>query len=282
MPPPQRESPTHSAGLVFDARPRKRVVKLSYAGVRQTPAYYLNQTQSQRNMPQQRRHKFFAEQTSAFTPDAICVPETAINLRNDCKTGNWCLGETDYGSRLQFVCLKFSRRLHRGDDILAPGTPMGQIWFVPVAGGVGVNEKGEEVQLPFNLVYHTLIKNSSSGKSGSLINFGQKATLVQSQGYDFREVVWVPIFKKKSAAIDGEPVSYYVLDWNYILPEQQDDPTFQRVSTIIDIIQTQDEMDKLIDPTVESITHCVDGLKPEAIAALAENLRASRLALPVS
>lgn len=191
------------------------------------------------------------------------------------------MGETSYGSRLQFVCVKFSRRLHRGDDILDPGTPMGQIWFVPVAGGVGANDKGEEMQLPFNLVYWTLIKNSKSGKSGSLINFGQKATLVQSQGYDFREVVWIPIFKKKSASIEGEPVSYYVLDWGYILPEAQDEKVYKRVGTIIDIIQSGDEMDKLIDPTVESITHCVDGLKPEAIAALAENLRASRLALPV-
>ncbi len=65
------------------------------------------------------------------------------------------------------------------------------------------------------MVYYTLVKNSSSGKSGSLINFGQKAVLAQSQGYDYREVVWTASFKKKSATIEGEAVCYYVLDFEY-------------------------------------------------------------------
>ncbi len=34
--------------------------------------------------------------------------------------------------------------------------------------------------------------------------------LAQSQGYDYREVVWTASFKKKSAAIEGEAVCYYV------------------------------------------------------------------------
>ncbi len=139
------------------------------------------------------RHKYFQSSSKdAFSPDALIVPENAMCLRNDCKESQWYLGETPYGNRLKFICLKFNRRIAVEEyGVIAPGTPLGQIWFVPIAAGESPNGQ----PLPTNVVYYTLIKNSSSGKSGSLINFGQKAVLAQSQEYDYREVVWTASFK---------------------------------------------------------------------------------------
>lgn len=250
------------------------------------------------------RHKYFAEKTKqVFTTDALIVPETAMNLRNDCKEGKWFLGgscvevpstpclpcETEYGSAcklscrdrqeallhaLKFIALKFSRRIAIDEyGIIQPGTPLGQLWFVPVAAGESPNGQ----PLPTNVVYYTLIKNSSSGKSGSLINFGQKAVLAQSQGYDYREVVWTASFKKKSATIDGESVSYYTLDFEYA---EADEAALKRVDQAVAVLESEEDMQKLFDPALEAATQCVDGLKPEAIAQLVENLRAKVAALP--
>ncbi len=109
--------------------------------------------------------------------------------------------------------------------------------------------------------YYTLLKNSSSGKSGSLINFGQKAVLAQSQGYDYREVVWTATFKKKSATIDGEAVSYYVLDFGYSEP---DEAALKRVDQAVAVLESQEDMQKLFDPALEAATQCVDGLNGNA------------------
>lgn len=215
------------------------------------------------------RHKYFQTKASAtFTTDTLIVPETAMNLRNDCKEGKWFLGETEYGSKLKFIALKFSRRIAIDEyGALAPGTPLGQLWFVPIAAGESPNGQ----PLPTNVVYYTLIKNSNSGKSGSLINFGQKAVLAQSQGYDYREVVWTASFKKKSATIDNEAVSYYVLDFEY---SEADEAALKRVDQAVAVLESEEDMQKLFDPALEAATQCVDGLKPEAIAQLVENLRA--------
>jgi hypothetical protein len=239
--------------------------------VKPSPQLNLHITQ---NMP---RHKYFAEKTKdVFSTDALIVPETAMNLRNDCKEGKWFLGETEYGSKLKFICLKFSRRIATDEyGAISPGTPLGQLWFCPVAAGESPNGQ----PLPTNVVYYTLVKNSSSGKSGSLINFGQKAVLAQSQGYDYREVVWSATFKKKSATIDGEAVSYYVLDFEYSEP---DEAALKRVDQAVAVLESQEDMQKLFDPALEAATQCVDGLKPEAIAQLVENLRANRAALPAA
>lgn len=223
------------------------------------------------------RHKYFAEKTKdVFSQDALIVSETAMNLRNDCKEGKWFLGETEYGSKLKFICIKFSRRIACAEyGAITPGTPLGQVWFCPVAAGESPNGQ----PLPTNVVYYTLLKNSSSGKSGSLINFGQKAVLAQSQGYDYREVIWTASFKKKSATLGGEAVSYYVLDFEYSEP---DDSAIRRVDQAVAVLESDEDMQKLFDPALEAATQCVDGLKPEAIMQLVENLRANRAAILAS
>lgn len=220
------------------------------------------------------RHKYFTQKSNGvIRADALIVPETAMNLRNDCKEGKWFLGETEYGSKLKFIALKFSRRIATTEyGAIAPGTPLGQLWFCPVAAGESPNGQ----PLPTNVVYYTLLKNSSSGKSGSLINFGQKAVLAQSQGYDPREVIWGATFKKKSATIDDEAVSFYVLDFEYSEP---DEAILRRVDQAVSVLESEEDMQKLFDPALEAATQCVDGLKPEAIAQRVENLRANRAAI---
>lgn len=94
------------------------------------------------NIKNMARHKYFTEKTKGvFSTDALIVPETAMNLRNDCKEGKWFLGETEYGSKLKFICLKFSRRIAITEyGAIAPGTPLGQVWFCPVAAGESPKE----------------------------------------------------------------------------------------------------------------------------------------------
>ena len=82
----------------------------------------------------QRRHKFFASENQAFTQNAIYIPDSPLFLKNNCKEGNWQLGDTNYGNRLKLAALKFSRYLHIGNDSIDPGTPIGQLWFCPLDG----------------------------------------------------------------------------------------------------------------------------------------------------
>ena len=224
-----------------------------------------------------RRHEFFKEQKKAYNPDAIMIPDNALALRNNCKEGRWMLGDTSYGDRLKLVAVKFSKYLHKGNEILAPGTPIGQLWFCPIDGGEGTDEQGEKTQLALNLVYYTILKNSKSGKSGSLLNFGQKAAQLEAQGYDYREIVWKPKFVSKSgtvinAAGQPEAASWYVLDWGFTLPEDQDDRTYDKIGNLIDILSKTEEMDKLVDPLMLSEHECVDRLSPQEIVQLAASM----------
>ena len=231
------------------------------------------------------RHKFFKQETSAFNPDGIIIPENALALRNNCKEGRWMLGDTSYGDRLKIVALKFSRYLHKGNDVLPPGTPVGQLWFCPIEGGEGTDENGNKTELALNLVYYTLLKNSKSGKSGSLLNFGQKAAQLQARGYDYREVLWQPKYVKKSGTVineagNPEAASWYVLDWGFTLPEAQEDITYNKIGNIINILSDGGEMEKLLDPTMLAEHQCVDELSPQEVISLAQSLSAAIAATP--
>lgn len=228
-------------------------------------------------MAQRSRHQFFQEQTVAFNADAILIPDNALALRNNCKEGRWMLGDTNYGDRLKLVALKFSRYLHKGNDVLPPGTPIGQLWFCPLSGGEGTDEQGNKTQLAHNLVYYTLLKNSKSGKSGSLLNFGQKAAQLQAQGYDFREVAWQPKFIKKSGTVINdlgmpEAASWYVLDWSFTLPEDQDEITYNKIGNIISVLNDRSQMQKLLDPAMLAEHEQVDHLSPQEILQLAQSM----------
>lgn len=227
---------------------------------------------------EKKRHEYFQQLTENYSPDSICIPDMPMRLDNNCKEGAWFMGETNYGQRLSLIAVNFSKRLHRGNEYTEGGTPLGQLYFIPVSGGLGTDENGNEIKLPLNICYYTLIKNSKSGKSGSLINFGQKATLAQSQGYDYREVIWIPRFVKKSGTITNdsgqkESASWYIIDWNFITPEQQEPEQFKRVEKVISILQDENELKRLYDPGLERESICIDGKSQDEILQITQSLK---------
>jgi hypothetical protein len=211
------------------------------------------------------RHKFFQ---SAPKNTGLIIPEMAVFLKNDCKEGKWMVGESDYGSKLEFLVVHFSRRV---SEYIGGRIAQGQLWLTPVAGDV-----------PKGIVYYTLIKNSRSGRSGSLKNFGCQVAIAQSQGYDPRELVWMPKFIKKSAAItneDGksENASWYVIDWSWRECTTEEEKTLDNT---VAIIQNPDQMELLFDMDLEATSISVDGMNQREILALLN--QTSSMALPAA
>jgi len=210
------------------------------------------------------RNKFF-ESTPKNT--GLVIPEMAVFYRNDCKEGKWMIGESDYRSKLEFFVIHFSRRV---SEYMDGRIAQGQIWFTPVAGDV-----------PKGIVYYTLIKNSSSGRSGSLKNFGYQVAIAQSQGFDPRELVWIPKFIKKSAAITNEAgitesASWYVIDWTWRECKQEEEEKL--LDNCVAIIQNPAQMEMLFDMDLEATSICVDGMSQKEILTIL-NLT-SKITLP--
>ena len=149
------------------------------------------------------------------------------------------IGESDYGSKLEFLIVHFNRRV---SEYMDGRIAQGQIWFTPLSGDI-----------PKGIVYYTLIKNSSSGRSGSLKNFGCQVAIAQSQGYDPRELVWIPKFIKKSAAITNdagitESASWYVIDWMWRVCNEEEEKV---LDNCVSIIQNPAQMELLFDMDLE-------------------------------
>jgi hypothetical protein len=211
------------------------------------------------------RHEFF-ESTPRNT--GLIIPEMAVFCRNDCKEGKWMIGESDYGSRLEFLVVHFNRRV---SEYMDGRIAQGQIWFTPLTGDI-----------PKGIVYYTLIKNSSSGRSGSLKNFGCQVAIAQSQGYDPRELVWIPKFIKKSAAITNdagitESASWYVIDWMWRICNEEEEKV---LDNCVAIIQNPAQMELLFDMDLEATSISVDGMSQREILLLL-NLT-SKISLPAT
>lgn len=211
------------------------------------------------------RNKFFE---STPKNEGLIIPEMAVFLKNDCKSGCWTVGETEYGSKLEFLIVNFSRRV---SEYMGGRIAQGQIWLTPVTG-----------EVPKGIVYYTLIKNSKSGRSGSLKNLGCQLAIAQSQGYDPRELVWISKFVKKSAAIADESgvvqtASWYVLDWEFRECDAEEEKTLDNT---VAIMQSPEQMELLFDMDLEATSVCVDGMNQHEILALLNHT--SRIALPVA
>ena len=211
------------------------------------------------------RHKFFE---STPKNEGLIIPEMAVFLKNDCKSGCWAVGETEYGSRLEFLVVSFNRRV---SEYMGGRIPQGQIWLTPVTGDV-----------PKGIVYYTLIKNSKSGRSGSLKNLGCQMAIAQSQGYDPRELVWAAKFVKKSAAIADENgviqnASWYVLDWSFRECTAEEEKILDNT---VAIIQSPEQMELLFDMDLEASSVCVDGMSQREILGLLN--QTSSISLPTT
>lgn len=138
--------------------------------------------------------------------------------------------------------------------------PQGQIWLTALNG----------FDVPAGIVMYTLIKNSKSGKAGSLKNFAQQVALCQAEGYDPREVVWQPKFVKKSGAIPDEngvmqAASWYVLDFSYREPSESEYPL---IESVVAILESPPQLAMLYDIDLEGTSVCVDGYSPQEVREL--------------
>jgi hypothetical protein len=198
----------------------------------------------------------------------LVVPEIPVFCKNDCKEGRWMIGESEYGNKMEMLILNFSKRIQ---DInlysVREATPQeyrriaqGQVWFTPISG-----------EIPGNIIYYTLIKNSKSGKSGSLKNFAQQLAIAQSLGFtDPRQLVWMPRFVKRSGAIPDEngvmqSATWYVLDWAFREVEAKELPALENC---VGVMSDPEQMAMLYDPDLEGDSICVDGLSPQQVSAL--------------
>ena len=205
------------------------------------------------------RHEYFLKQSNQICKPGLIVPEMPLHIVADLEQGRYYLGDTECGSELELFALKFSHRISTSDyGFASAGALMGQLWFAPISGSR---------HLPENLVYHMLLANSKSGKRGGLMNFQQQATIAMSRGYDFREVVWMPRFVRRSG------FTFYALSWEWREPTLEE---LNKLDSCVSVLESNADMGKLHDPTMEATSRCVDGMTQEEIEQLAKNLRRYR------
>ncbi len=117
-------------------------------------------------------------------------------------------------------------------------------------------------------------------RSGSLKNFGCQVAIAQSQGYDPRELVWIPKFIKKSAAITNEAgitesASWYVIDWMWRICSTEEDKV---LDNCVSILQNPDQMELLFDMDLEATSISVEGMSQREILTLLN--QTSKISLP--
>jgi hypothetical protein len=133
--------------------------------------------------------------------NAILVPEMPIAVRNNCQSGQWAIGDTDYGSKCSMTILKFSK--YFGNLGQTENALWGQLWFVAESG-----------DLPRGVVMVTYIK------SRSLNDFNRLVTTIQAKGIEPATGIFIPEFSKHTGqkADDSgvvKPINYYSLKWTW-------------------------------------------------------------------
>ncbi len=228
-------------------------------------------------MKENKRHDFFKK--TAPAPQGLIIPEIAIFVKNNCQSGKWVIGEQEFGSNLEFFILKFSRRI---SEYMGEKIAQGQIWFTPVSGDV-----------PPGIVYYTLLKNSKSGRSGSMRNFGQQVAVAegaaklsaQSKGYDPRELIWKPKFIKKSGAVPDEngdlhSAIWYVLDWGFRPVSSEEE--YQILDNVVAVLSNPEQEASLFDMELENSSICVDGMTQQEILQLLRKDTSGQVNVPNS
>lgn len=181
--------------------------------------------------------------------NALVVPELPIRARNNCQSGQWTLGDEDYGSKLTMTILKFSKFF--GNLGQTKHTLFGQIWFIAEAG-----------ELPHDVLLVTYIK------SQSLRDFNRLVATVQARGIEPAEGLFVPSFVKHSGQKPDEmgvmkQINYYSLKWDWI--ERSNWDMIEKAAAVLADPQNQARMIDL-EGTCEMI--CLDNLPPNEIASL--------------
>jgi hypothetical protein len=181
--------------------------------------------------------------------NALLVPEIPIAVRNNCQSGQWTIGDTDYGSKCSMTILKFSKFF--GSLGQTSHTLWGQLWFVAETG-----------ELPQGVVMVTYIKNRS------LNDFNRLVASVQSRGVEPATGIFIPEFVKHSGQKPDDsgvvkPINYYSLKWSW--NERKDWAVIDQAAAVLSDSSNQSRM---IDLEGTKAMVCLDNLPAQQVASL--------------
>mgnify|MGYP000326738048 CR=1 FL=1 len=189
---------------------------------------------------------------------AILVPEIPINVRNNCQSGKWEMGETDYGSKVSMTVLKFSKFF--GSLGQTHNTMFGQLWFVAESG-----------ELPQGVLLVTYIKTRS------LASFYRMVASVQARGVEPATGIFIPEFVKHSGSKPDEngvfkPTNYYSLKWQW--KERTDWTVVEQAAAVL---AEPGNQARLIDYDGTRKMTCLDKLPPHQVEALISGSQSTSL-----
>ncbi|MEM1168328.1 MAG: hypothetical protein AAGJ08_04410 [Cyanobacteria bacterium P01_H01_bin.35] len=180
---------------------------------------------------------------------ALLVPEIPIAVRNNCQSGQWVIGDTDYGSKVSMTILKFSKFFgNLGQTI---NTLWGQLWFVAESG-----------ELPQGVLMVTYIK------SRSLNDFNRLIASVQANGVEPATGIFIPEFVKHSGQKPDEngvvkPINYYSLKWRW-----QERTDWSIIHQAAAVLSEESNLSRMIDLEGTRKMVCLDDLSPNETASL--------------
>jgi hypothetical protein len=174
----------------------------------------------------------------AKAANELLVPEIPISVRNNCQSGQWAIGDTDYGSKCSMTVLKFGKFF--GDLGKSDNELWGQIWFVAESG-----------ELPKGVVMVTYIKTQS------LRDFNRLVTEIQCRGIEPATGIFIPSFKK----FTNDKGNYYALVWSW--EERKDYSILEQAAVVISSATHQARM---FDFDGTNRMQCLDGLTQEETA----------------
>lgn len=181
--------------------------------------------------------------------EALLIPDIPIQAKNNCQSGQWVIGDIDYGSKCSMTILKFSKFF--GNLGQTANTLWGQLWFVAESG-----------ELPQGIVLVTYIK------SRSLSDFNRLVSSIQARGIEPAMGIFVPEFQKHSGQKPDEngvvkPINYYSLKWNW--QERTDWSALEQAAAVL---SDETNLSRMIDLEGTKKMVCLDNLTPDQTAKL--------------
>ena len=183
----------------------------------------------------------------AKAANELLVPEIPISVRNNCQSGQWVIGDTDYGSKCSMTVLKFGKFF--GDLGQTSHTLWGQLWFIAESG-----------ELPQGTVMVTYIKGRG------LNDFNRLVTSVQSRGIEPATGLFIPEFTKHSGQKPDDsgvikPINYYSLKWSW-----QDRKDWAIIDQAATVLLDPASQSKMVDWDGTKAMQSLDGLSPQEAA----------------
>lgn len=183
------------------------------------------------------------------TPNSIFLPQVPFTLRNDCRVGQWKVGEEDFrGKDIEISIIKVAQFF--GTLGKTTNSFWLQVWFVAAPGCDC---------LPKNTVCLTYLKKRS------IAQFSQKVTELMESGEPA-----LGIFQGSFLKHSGEKGDYYSVAWDW--REREVDEEIEQLEQIADFLAASP---KLVDLSVNLIP--LDGLSPDEIELIMSSAKAQEL-----